>query len=47
MILKAIATTDTAQSIVRTSRSEYRPIRPFYRVKFNGKDWIKFGDVME
>jgi branched-chain amino acid transport system substrate-binding protein len=32
---------------VRTSPTNYRPIRQLYLNKFNGQEWIKFGDVVE
>ena len=32
---------------VRTSPTDYRPIKQLYLIKFDGRDWVKFSEVIE
>ena len=32
---------------VRTSPTDYRPIKQLYLIKFDGRDWMKFSEVLE
>jgi len=32
---------------IRTSPTDYRPIKQLYLIKFDGRDWVKFSDVLE